>query len=128
MTEEKEVYEDVTCRYEFTDNELQEMGGEVAVDLQKLEDIENELKSIKADFKARAEATAATIRSKSRKIRDGYEMRPIQCKVVMDYDRRKVFYYRTDTLTLGKERVMRDDEYQMHLPLDNPQGKDDEAF
>ncbi len=99
---------------------------EVAVaanDLAKLLDdihaLEDQLVSIKADFKAKLEKCEADIRVSQRLVRDKYEYRNVECDVEYNYLTLMVKITRKDTAEIVEERKMSLAEKQMTMDFDN---------
>lgn len=67
--------------YRFSVDERLELSKELANAYYDHNQIENQLNSIKADYKGRLMAVDAIIENTTRKIRDGFDMRPIDCEV-----------------------------------------------
>jgi hypothetical protein len=103
------------CKYTFSVTEKAEMSSEMAQKVARLERTEDELKTVKAQFKSETEQLARDISTTAEKLNSGYEMRNIKCEVIRDYREGIVEYVRTDTGEIAKSRKMRDDERQMQI-------------
>ena len=106
-------------RYEFTQEERLKMGDDLAQAHNRVEEINEEEASMKAQIKQSRSGVEATIGMLSRNLANGFVMRNIEC--VIKYDDPnigEVSIYRTDTGELVKTRAMNDQERQLDLPLD----------
>lgn len=72
-------------RYFFNDDEKRDLGSEMAQASIESDGLEEELKSVKAQYKANVEQAQLTRNVAARKIKDGYEMRRLECKMEYDY-------------------------------------------
>jgi len=98
---------------------------EVAVaanDLAKLLDdsqaLDDQLVSVKADFKAKLEKCEAGIRVSQRLVRDKYEYRNVDCEVEYNYSTLMVKITRKDTSEIVEDRKMTLGEKQMTIDFD----------
>jgi hypothetical protein len=106
-------------RYEFTQEERLKMGDDLAQAHNRVEEIDEEEASMKAQIKQSRSGIEATIGMLSRNLANGFVMRTIEC--VLRYDDPnvgEVSVYRTDDGTLVKTRPMTENERQLDLPLD----------
>jgi len=103
--------------------ELQrEMGIELARLIEKIDGLETELETIKADFKGRikVEMDAAAIVAK--RLNKGFDTEPTPCEEHHDYDRLLVRIIRVDTGDIIKERAMTPSEQQQEIQFRHPAG------
>lgn len=70
-----------TLRYEFTNEEMRELGRDLSVKNQELRQLEEQKKSVVADFGSRMTIAKEHISSLSDKVASGYEMRDVMCMV-----------------------------------------------
>lgn len=91
---------DRLLKHTFSRDEIVEIAQESASAAYSRNELEAQLDSIKADFKGRIGLLETAIDKAQRKIRDGYEMRDIQCEVQ--------FHTPVD----GMKRVVRLDTYE----------------
>lgn len=68
-------------KYQFSQEERNNLASELANAYYDRSELESQLSSIKADFKGRIGSIETQIEKHTRKIRDGYEMREIECEV-----------------------------------------------
>lgn len=106
---------------------------EVAVaanDLAKLLDdtqaLEDQLASVKADFKAKIEKCEADTRVKQRLVRDKCDYRQVECDVEYNYSTLMVKITRKDTNEVIEDRKMTLGEKQMTMDFDED-GKEQAA-
>lgn len=107
----KKVY----CKYKFTDQEKQEIASGMSQAVLDLQEAEDRMKEIKADFKSQIESHQAAINRAATRLNNGYEMRDIKCTVELDFTAGTVRYIRTDTFETAKTREMTDDDRQGKL-------------
>lgn len=84
-------------KYTFNQDERNELASDLANAYYDRTELESQLASIKADFKGKIGSIEAQIEKQTRRIRDGYEMREIECEVQFH------------TPEEGKKRVVRID-------------------
>jgi len=101
---------------QLTDKELIATGEELTQELQHLGAIATELDSIKADYKAKTKASESEIESLSNRLRNKFEMRPVDCHEIKNFDTKKFSVLRVDTGEIIEERDLREDELQLPLP------------
>lgn len=70
-----------TLRYEFTNEEMRDLGRDLSVKNQELRQLEEQKKSVVADFGSRMTIAKEHISSLSDKVASGYEMRDVMCMV-----------------------------------------------
>lgn len=140
---EIEKLENELVRYEFTDEELQELGQQLAQDFKVVQRIEDEARNVAKKYKSDIEATKLSIYDLARWIRERYDMRNCEVFCYKDYSARRAYYWRTDQVDLVelrtdimnseagefihepvKEREISHHELQRHLPLDDTGGDD----
>jgi hypothetical protein len=107
-------------RYEFTQDERLKMGDDLAQAHNRVEEIDEEEASMKAQVKQSRSSVEATIGTLSRNLANGFVMRNIECKLSYDDPNPgEVTSYRTDNGESVKTRPMTEQERQMDLPLEN---------
>lgn len=87
-----------TLKYEFTSDEMLELGRDLSAKNQELRQLEEQKKSVVAEFGSRIAVAKEQISSLSDKVASGYEMR--ETTVMIDYhlpERGKKTLTRTDT-------------------------------
>jgi len=102
-------------KYDFSDKEKLELGRELARELGELNQCEDELKEIKANYKAKIEKGQAAINYISQKIYSGYEYRLIGCELVKDFNAKYIMKVRLDTGESFGGRPMNPDELQQSM-------------
>lgn len=107
----------------LTDKELIETGSELSHEIQVLSGIAAELETIKADYKAKSKASDARIQSLTIRMRDKYEMRPVECVEIKNFETKKYLVLRVDTGEEIETRDLREDELQMPLPIGDADGE-----
>jgi hypothetical protein len=91
------------------------MGRKMGQAHQELVRLNEDLASIKADFKSRITNKEGEISNYSRMLNAGHEMANIECEVVRDHKDKMVRIYRLDTGDFVRERRMTLDEQQRSL-------------
>ena len=114
------------CKYVFTDEEMREIAGKLAAATQELEDLENEKKAVASSYKERIDHAQLKARRESRRYRDGYEIRNIECRVLRNYDDGTINYVRTDNGESVLIRPMTAAEKQMRIQDALQAGRTDE--
>lgn len=83
-----------TIRYAFSPDDIQEKAKRMAASVQKKSSINDELKSIKSDFKSRLDQEDAIINQMGQHIANGYDNRNVECDVVKDFEKGiKTYFY-----------------------------------
>ena len=106
-------------KHVFTKEEKARIASDMAQKVSHVQQLEDDLKSVKSDFKAQIDSAQATVSSAAKKLTTGYEMRSMDCEVVKDYKKRMVYFYLPGHEKISppiKEREMHSNEYQMELP------------
>jgi hypothetical protein len=103
------------CKYEFSIEEKQEIAQKLADDVDQLHELNDRKKAAMSDFKSAIDTTTASINTASRKIKDGYEMKYMECAVKKDFDKKEVYYIRLDTSEVVRTRPVTDEDLQMRL-------------
>ena len=99
----------------LTQDEIKQCGERMARAEGEKRDHETTLKSVVSQYKAEIDKSAAVISSEAEKIRSGYEFRPVDIKVEMDYSRGNIMKARTDTFEVLEDRKMTDYEAQRKI-------------
>ncbi len=146
----KNVMTDETAmvRYNFSDEELTAKAREIAEQISSAEDIEQEKKSVAADYVSKERHIQLVIRDLSRAIADGYDMRRVPCHCFKSYPSGWAYYYTHEQLAdyaidymidqnesvenlvnylldsslkveWVKKRAIRDDERQIEIPAED---------
>lgn len=107
-----------SVKYNFTPEEMLEMGQRLSAAISEARNIEDDLASVKAQFKAKMEAAGGQISSISSKIASKFEMREQRCRVVYYAKERKKRFFLENDLTDDNpvhEEPMAREDYQLDL-------------
>lgn len=104
-------------RYYFTDGDRLKMGDEMAKASEELEALEEEKADFAAKMKAKMGEAQGILKGTGRKIRMGFEMRMIECRMEKDFLTNTVRITRQDTGELVEERALTIEERQRFLDL-----------
>lgn len=74
----------LACKHVFSSIEKLEVCDKMTAAMQTFEEVENQMKSLSADFKARLKMLGTEVDQLANKARDGYEMREIKCLVTFN--------------------------------------------
>ena len=107
---ETEITENLKCM--LTEDEVKAEGETLARLIQDKAGLENDLKSVKASFKAKVEAAEAGIISASNKVRDKYEYRNVDCIKHQNFSKGTLKMVRGDTKETYENRKMSVQEKQ----------------
>lgn len=102
-------------KYVFTDAEKLVIGDNISAAINQKELYEDELKDIKADYKAKAERLDFEIKQNAARIKDGYEMRRTEVTEEKDYDSKTINFRSVETGEIVKSRTMTIQECQMEI-------------
>jgi len=100
-------------KYFFTEDEIRNLGKEMAQATIQANEAEEQKKAAMAEFKDKIEKHLLVARQASRFISNGYEMRNIDCIKRIDYANETVTITRKDTGEVVEERKIHDSERQM---------------
>ena len=103
---------------ELTREEVEEAANKLATEIDSLTSLEEELKSVKADFKAQVEKSNAQVLMLTGLVRNKWQYRHIECDVLYDYTEQTVIVTRKDTGEVTEERAMSLGEKQMSFDFD----------
>ena len=115
--------EDQNLKCDLSDEQLRQIGDDVARLVQERNTLENDKKAIVSDFKAKIDAADASIAANSNKIRNKYEYRRVLCKQEFNFTTCRVKVIRTDTNAIVEDRPMTYAEKDSITLFD---GKDDD--
>ena len=105
-------------RCDFTPEELREFSKDLARKTAELSQAEEDKKAAVSQFADVIAATRAATSRLARNINSGYEMRSVECEVLLDTPvRATARLVRLDTGETVKERAMTGNEMQATLPL-----------
>ena len=102
-------------KYVFTDKERGEIAIEMAQKVAELNQAEDQKKAITSDFKSKIDGLQAVVNHAAVRLNNGYEMRPIECEVVPNWEEKIWEYVRLDTGELAKTEEMSVEDLQMQL-------------
>lgn len=102
-------------KYTFTDTEKRELAQEMANKTLLVSDLEEEKKSVAAGFTDRIKAAQLAANRAALKLKDGYEMRDIDCEVIKNAEQGLAWTVRLDTGELVQTRELTASERQMHI-------------
>jgi len=115
-------------RHAYTDDERLEMSEDMAEIVAKITDLEEEKSSISSDFNSKIKDRKGKLNDLSRKVREGYEMVELECRVEWDMDAGIRRVYHPGTGRLLDERRMTEEELQNTLPgLETDEDEEHEA-
>lgn len=113
-------------RYYFDTGDKLRLGDEMAAAVEQMAEIEEDKKEYMASIKDRLSKVEAVITSNGRKLRQGWELRMIECSMVKDFDTNSVKITRNDTGEVVEERAMTIQERQRELELGAPPATEEE--
>jgi len=99
----------------LTDADRVRLGSELAEALGREAALESDLAAFKASHKAKVLPVQERIRQISSDLRDGHELRAVECRIVRDIKAGSVKFVRLDTEETVDERGMTDAERQLDL-------------
>ena len=99
----------------LTDDEIRRYGIAQARANAEIARAEEELQSVKSQYKSRIDAAAATRNDMAQRINNGYEFRQVECIERWDYGSNVITVLRTDTYETVSRRIMTRDEMQRKL-------------
>ncbi len=104
------------CKYVFTEEEKRQIAQDMANGVAEVQRLDDHTKAVVSQLKAETDAVQGRVNLAAEKLRSGFEMRDIECEVVMAYIDDVVRWVRTDNGEIAHERRMRPEERQMKLP------------
>lgn len=111
----------------LTETETVGYAKKAAVLVERIEDQENEKKMTAKQYAAEISALQDELFGLSRKVRNGYEVRSVDCEIVSDFESKQVAIIRTDTGEPIESRKMTAKELQQPL-FNNPINKIDSDY
>ena len=121
MEEEKRIKshtEETSLKHLFSEEEMREIASDLAADIGKKKAIEDELKSLKSEYKSKLDVLEAKIAQNGNRYRSGHEHRYVECEVWLDYDLKMRLYFLPETDELVKEEPFQEGDYQKKLDFD----------
>lgn len=106
------------CKYTFNEEEKKKIATTMAEQVGQLHELQEQKKSLVSDIKSKMDAVTSTITTCARKIKDGYEMKSMNCRIEKVYERQQIRFIREDNDEVVEVRPMNPDELQlkMHTP------------
>lgn len=99
----------------LTDDEIRRYGIAQARANAEIATAEEELQSVKSQYKSRVDAATATRNDMAKRINNGYEFRQVDCVERWDYGSNIITVFRTDTYETVSRRTMSREEMQRKL-------------
>lgn len=116
----------VQARYDFTDSEKSRLGLDASRSQSEISTYEQQLQSIKSDYKGKIESAECKRNECFRKIEDGFEMRQVQAVIEFFPEKKTKRIYRLNERAKTKkgeflrEEDMTPADFHRELPLDEP--------
>ena len=108
-------FENEFVKYTFTDEEKKNIATDMAQKIVTLQQVDDNLKAIKSDFKSQIDGIQAGINLAATKMNNGYEMRSVKCEVVPNWNKKVWEYINVDTGLVVKEKDMTTNDLQMKM-------------
>lgn len=83
-------------RYQFTDQEMVKLAESIGELMHKIDRLNQEKKATSSQYDAEIKRVDLDLQEVAQSIRDGFDMRRVECYVVKDYLERKAYYLRAD--------------------------------
>ena len=99
----------------LTDDEIRRYGIAQARANAEIATAEEELQSVKSQYKSRVDAATATRNDMAKRINNGYEFRQVDCQERWNYGSNIITVFRTDTYETVSRRTMSREEMQRKL-------------
>lgn len=116
-----------SVKYEFTEDEIRELGKSLAVEGARLDEVKGERAATVADYKARMEAIDGRRRELQTQITNGYKLVEVEVMTMRDAPRRGVKQIlRVDTNSVLREEPMTAREMQESFGFREP-GEDEKV-
>jgi len=101
----------------LADSEKLDTGAAVADGLANIGSLEAELATVRKQYQGKIQAAQAEVSSKSELLRNGYEIRPVACTLLQDFDTGLATETRNDTGKQVEQRQLRSEERERELTL-----------
>ncbi len=118
--ERKEVEITMDLQVPLTAEESSAAGKRAGLFYADLEKVEGEKKASSDIFKERIAALENAIRTEMSLINNGFQVLPVKCKRVHDFEHNAVLTFRSDTGEMVEERAMSAEEREEQLGLNLP--------
>lgn len=107
--------EKIKARYEFTEDEKDQMARTMAAKQNTFNELELELHLFKSKMKQRMDPIQEDINSLCQKVNSGFETREYNCRVEVDYQESVVTYRDTETEKIIESRKLSPEERQREM-------------
>lgn len=114
----KDRTETIWSEYRFTEEEARQNAKDLAQKLQDAEGLENQLVSIKSDFKAKIDLAKAEIVTLRNRVSFGTEQRQFRCHVKLDTASKTRIYFDANTGELITTKPFQPEDYQTAMELE----------
>lgn len=104
-----------SVRHNYTDDERKALNEDLLKNLERKSQTEAEFQQVKSRFKAKLDEAEARTTTLCINLRNGWEQRSVECRVVYRPADRKKDFYRLDTDTLALTEDMEPADYQAEL-------------
>jgi len=111
----RKITKSLPCK--LKDDEVLKYGRDLARAHAELDRINNELDSIKADYKGKISEQDSLIGKLSVRVHSGVETREVECEELRNWTKARLSVIRKDTGEVIEDRPMREDEKQMEVSL-----------
>lgn len=111
---ERKLTRELKCT--LTAQELADTAENLTEALQKLERVNADLDSMRAEYKAKQKLAEAEIQQYRTRYANKFEMRPVDCIERKDFEARTVEVFRTDTGEIVDRRELTQDDIQRTFP------------
>lgn len=108
-----------SIRYDFSQEDLAKIGGEMAVKYGERSAEENRIAGIKKKSKTVIDDIEKVIQSSATKITQGYEMREHVCVVKLDFSDKKKYFLHPDSGDVLDIADLEPEDYQLSMELHN---------
>lgn len=105
-------------KHTFTPKEREQILEQMLSSMRAKEEIEEELKASKSNYKSKIDTLAADVKLKSNLLNAGFENRPFNCNLVLNFDETRREYYEQNTGKLVGTEPLTSGDYQTQLAID----------
>lgn len=114
----KEIKEVKHIKHTFSREEREAISEKLVKQLSDQNTLTLEANQIKSSYKAKLDESAAQVASLAGNLQAGFEMRPVECRVVFRPKQGKKDYFRTDTGELAHTEDMTQSDFQTNLDFE----------
>lgn len=115
-----------TIREDLSPEKAQEYHSDVLDILSRIDQLEEELATVKSQFKNTIKEQELLLSDRRRSLRQGYEMVDVECDEQMNWDEEVVEIVRCDTGEVLDTRPITEEERQMNIDATVPDDDDEE--